>query len=75
MGFAEHSGKEVMGVPFGPDCQYKKFSDCTSANSDKKNPGGYCAKIKDATEDHCKHKAAPTRSTGQVRAVQLGRRR
>jgi hypothetical protein len=41
-------------MPFGDHCQYKKFSDCTKAHSDKDDPAAYCATIQDKTEEHCK---------------------
>lgn len=43
-------------MPFGPNCEFKTFKQCTSEHSDKENPGAYCAVIKGKTEAKCAKK-------------------
>ena len=55
-------------MPFGPDCEFATFDDCVKKHRGKKNPEGYCAKIQDETEGHCKKRMERmVRSTGDQR--------
>jgi tryptophanyl-tRNA synthetase len=44
-----------------PFANYSDFDDCTSANSDKRDPEAYCGAIKHEVEDKMKKTRRPSR--------------